>query len=281
MPDENHLQLVPSLPPNPAEVAAPSADIPILNSTVNPLQVIGEAAVEPYVGIDSSINQATIQPRPRQEEPMTRVETIDTAEAMAKSSDDDRSMAVVDRKLAATSDITTNNLNPKLPSSDETDRVQPDRQSYQSRMLAEAHELDSRASKVEDWAQILVEKPISEEYKKLHEDISFTPKGMLFAEETLGLREESVQGHRLALEEYTSAPLSTLLVSELLEEYIWDKNLNAVISNELSTMKDLRELFIGLQQAKLTESKLRADEIRSVLEEVRSGLAGQNLAEKQ
>ena len=254
-------------------------------------QQLGEAAVDQVAdpqeyGVDHSIDPATGEARPRDEEPATHIEDEAKAAVMAEAGDDQRTDARDERKAAADLDHKAAEI---LSVYDEDDPFVVDsaerRRKEAGRTRDAAAEHDDEASRREDWAGALHDHPPSEEYQAAHPEISFTTEGLMAAEELLEYREDRVEEEQDYLEDWEAATFesgrfNSGLLETMFGNFCYDKSLDELLTNPDATLRDLRDHFLKLRRGRLEKQVSKANALQAVLDDVRHGRTAEQQSAK-
>ena len=168
------------------------------------------------------------------------------------------------------------------------------------RVLERARRLDEDAERMEEWAEILHDNPVSDDYRAAHPDFSFGPRSMVMLEYLVkGDEEERAMGFMTESEARFDNPENRRLysISQALyddirglptreegknwqglkpEEVDADKFIKELRSLETSgstTLNDLIDLHKRIVQATMSALQRHAEERKTVLEDVKNGRA--------
>jgi hypothetical protein len=189
----------------------------------------------------------------------TLVHDVEKAHFMALNSDTDRSLAAMARR----------EKNDYSEGSHLHTAVQQSAERY-----------DRAAERYEEWAAILHDKPVSEEYKAAHPDFSFSAGSLVRTDELFKHRINDAEVTKLWAET-VSAPQKLGEFVSLLHEFSShsDKStrteIEEMINNPDTTMGELKEKLRAIADQRVDAANARAAELEGVLDDVRSGRASE------
>lgn len=219
-----------------------------------------------------------------------RVEDVDKAHVMALAGDEFRTQAAHDRSNAELNDQEAARL-----AGEGEDRS--DLYSERARGFRQgAERMDKEAGRIEEWAGILHEHPVAQEYIEAHPEVSFTPEGLANFERLLEYQKKDLDEHGEVPEDYSpdwgmvKFPIRLEMAvdkppipvpgsenyQQRLEESKLDSELASLLSNPNTTLQQLKEYFDQQDRAELQEEHAKVEQMTSVLEDVKSGRTGEN-----
>jgi hypothetical protein len=140
---------------------------------------------------------------------------------------------------------------------------------------AESHE--KNAEMIENWAGILHDRPVSQEYKESHPEVSFRPEGLAHFEQHLEFLKRDLKRLSEQSEDYSlDWALNKLPVR--LEESKDDEvlaGLASLLSDPKTTLHQLKQYFDLLDRLERQDIQEQVDKMSSVLEDVKSGRASE------
>jgi hypothetical protein len=145
-----------------------------------------------------------------------------------------------------------------------------------------AEELDSMAQRVEKWAAILHDNPVTNEYEKDHDSVRFTGRGLAGAEEWLSHLKDKDQNGIGFYErpDWGSKTLPKLLHAPDDVRFNGgepDEAITQLLDRGTTTIDDLRKYFIEQRQK---ENKATIEELTTILDDVKTGRAAEYTGKK-
>jgi TusA-related sulfurtransferase len=224
------------------------------------------------------------------------------AHDMANGSDDVRTIAADDRREAeehAQEEQRALARLEEMGDSDSSLRDDYQRDAKNARhdkeeSLSSAESWDLTADAREEWAGILHDYPVSEQYREAHPEVSFTSEGMLLVEDYVRRLEEDHTSkkelEKIDRPDWGSKIFPTEIAgaeedeAHYLERIVSDvepgSELAALLDNPAATMGEIKEYFRNKAQEYLSAHKNNLERLKKVLEDVKTGKAAEYAGEE-